>query len=77
MEAVQLASNSIDPRIRRTRQMLFDALTRLLTTRDIEHISVADITEQATLKPSDFLRSLFRQVCLAGRLGRGSVPGFT
>jgi AcrR family transcriptional regulator len=46
--------DTIDPRIRRTRQLLQQALGKLLETRDFEKISVQDIAEQATLNRATF-----------------------
>ena len=44
----------IDPRIRRTRHLLQQALEKLLETKDFEGISVQDITEAATLNRATF-----------------------
>jgi len=44
----------MDPRVRRTRQMLFDALRALLQEKDFEKISVQDIAEKATLNRATF-----------------------
>ena len=44
----------IDPRIRRTRHLLQQALERLLETKEFESISVQDITEAATLNRATF-----------------------
>ncbi len=44
----------IDPRIRRTRQLLHQALATLLETREFEKISVHDIAEAATLNRATF-----------------------
>ncbi len=48
------ACKTMDPRVRRTRQLLHDALERLLATRDFEAISIQDITEAATLNRATF-----------------------
>ncbi len=48
------ACKTMDPRVRRTRQLLHDALERLLETRDFEAISIQDITEAATLNRATF-----------------------
>jgi AcrR family transcriptional regulator len=45
---------AIDPRIRRTRHLLQQALEKLLETREFEDISVQDITEAATLNRATF-----------------------
>ena len=44
----------MDPRIRRTRQMLQDALKRLLEEKQFDKISVQDITVLATLNRATF-----------------------
>ena len=44
----------LDPRIRRTRQLLQDALRKLLETKDFDKISIQDITEAATLNRGTF-----------------------
>jgi AcrR family transcriptional regulator len=40
---------TVDPRIRRTRQLLQQALEKLLETKEFEKISVQDIADQATV----------------------------
>ena len=44
----------LDPRIRRTRQLLQDALKRLLEEKEFDKISIQDITETATLNRATF-----------------------
>jgi AcrR family transcriptional regulator len=44
----------LDPRIRRTRQMLFHAFTSLLEEKTFESISVQDIAERSTLNRGTF-----------------------
>ena len=44
----------LDPRIRRTRQLLQDALRRLLEEKEFDKISVQDITEAATVNRATF-----------------------
>jgi AcrR family transcriptional regulator len=44
----------LDPRIRRTRQLLLDALRRLLAEKEFDKISIQDITEAATLNRATF-----------------------
>ena len=44
----------LDPRIRRTRQLLQGALTSLMQTRSFEEISVQDIAEAATVNRATF-----------------------
>ena len=45
---------TMDPRVRRTRQLLHDALERLLETKDFEAISIQEITDAATLNRATF-----------------------
>ena len=47
-------SKTLDPRVRRTRQSLHDALDRLLETKDFEAISIQEITDAATLNRATF-----------------------
>jgi AcrR family transcriptional regulator len=44
----------IDPRIRRTRQMLFDALRALLAEKTFDEISVQDVADRSTLNRGTF-----------------------
>src|SRR5271163_4532471 len=44
----------LDPRIRRTRLLLQDALKRLLEEKEFDKISIQDITEAATLNRATF-----------------------
>src|SRR5580698_9452025 len=44
----------LDPRIRRTRLMLQQALDKLLESKEFDQISVNDITEQATVNRATF-----------------------
>jgi AcrR family transcriptional regulator len=44
----------MDPRIRRTRQLLVEALQRLLAEKEFEKISIQDITDAATLNRGTF-----------------------
>ena len=44
----------MDPRVRRTRQLLHDALDRLLEVKDFEAISIQEITDAATLNRATF-----------------------
>ena len=44
----------LDPRIRRTRKMLQDALASLLKVKDFDKISIGDIAEQSTLNRATF-----------------------
>lgn len=45
---------TMDPRVRRTRQLLHDALDRLLETRDFEAISIQEIADAATVNRATF-----------------------
>ena len=45
---------TLDPRVRRTRQMLHAALEQLLASRRFDELSVQDITEAATLNRATF-----------------------
>ena len=47
-------TTELDPRVRRTRQMLQDALSKLLLKKDFERISVQDIAEVSTLNRATF-----------------------
>jgi AcrR family transcriptional regulator len=47
-------ASALDPRIRRTRELLQQALATLLETRDFERISVQDITDAATVNRATF-----------------------
>ncbi len=48
------AVEGLDPRIRRSRRMLQDALATLLATKDFDRISIQDIAEAATLNRATF-----------------------
>jgi AcrR family transcriptional regulator len=50
----QTITEALDPRIRRTRLLLQQALGKLLETKEFENISVQDITEGATLNRATF-----------------------
>jgi AcrR family transcriptional regulator len=50
----EICSETLDPRIRRTRLLLQQALGKLLETKEFENISVQDITEAATLNRATF-----------------------
>jgi AcrR family transcriptional regulator len=51
---VQASQEIVDPRIRRTRQLLYDALEKLLKEKDFEKISVQDIADAATVNRVTF-----------------------
>jgi AcrR family transcriptional regulator len=48
------ACESLDPRIRRTRQLLQQALEKLLETKEFDKISVQDIADSATVNRATF-----------------------
>jgi AcrR family transcriptional regulator len=54
MPVTQEECQRLDPRIKRTRSLLQDALKGLLREKDFENISVQDITEAATLNRATF-----------------------
>lgn len=49
-----LTGERIDPRTKRTRQLLLDAFGQLLTEKSFEDITVQDITERATVNRATF-----------------------
>jgi AcrR family transcriptional regulator len=51
---LQEQCDRLDPRVRRTRQLLQDALRRLLEQKGFDNITVQDITEGATLNRATF-----------------------
>ena len=51
---LQEQCDRLDPRVRRTRQLLQDALRRLLEQKGFDNITVQDITEAATLNRATF-----------------------
>jgi AcrR family transcriptional regulator len=55
-EEIQLVSSteSVDPRILRSRQMLMEALGKLLMHKEFDEISVQEIADQATLNRATF-----------------------
>lgn len=50
----EICLESVDPRIRRTRLLLQQALGKLLESKEFDRISVQDITEAATLNRATF-----------------------
>jgi AcrR family transcriptional regulator len=54
MAAAATEPGQLDPRIRRTRELLQQALKRLLETHEFEKLSVQDITEAATVNRATF-----------------------
>ena len=64
--------NRLDPRIRRTRQLLQDALRKLLKQKGFDNITVQDITEAATLNRATFYAHYPDKFALLGELIRVS-----
>jgi AcrR family transcriptional regulator len=54
VESTEAPHQSTDPRIRRTRQLLQQALATLLHTRDFDKLSVQEITEAAGVNRATF-----------------------
>jgi AcrR family transcriptional regulator len=54
VEGPSACVETLDPRIRRTRELLQQALANLLDSRDFERISVQDIAEAATVNRATF-----------------------
>src|SRR6266404_3342096 len=50
----QKTCETLDPRIRRTRQLLQKALRNLLEKKELEEISVQDVAEEATVNRATF-----------------------
>jgi AcrR family transcriptional regulator len=51
---LEAARQGLDPRIRRTRQLLHSALEKLLSEKDFDRISVQDIADEATVNRVTF-----------------------
>jgi AcrR family transcriptional regulator len=64
--------NRLDPRIRRTRQLLQDALRKLLEQKGFDNVTVQDITEAATLNRATFYAHYPDKFALLGELIRVS-----
>lgn len=62
--------NRLDPRVRRTRQLLQDALRKLLEQKSFDDITVQDITEAATLNRATFYAHYPGKFALLGELIR-------
>jgi AcrR family transcriptional regulator len=60
----------LDPRIRRTRQLLQEALRKLLEQKEFDKISVQDITESATVNRATFYAHYEDKFALLGQLIR-------
>jgi AcrR family transcriptional regulator len=54
MSDLDIKTETVDPRVRRTRQMLQDALGKLLTEKEFDKISVQDIADAAVLHRATF-----------------------
>jgi len=62
--------NRLDPRVRRTRQLLQEALRKLLDQKRFDDITVQDITEAATLNRATFYAHYPDKFALLGELIR-------
>jgi len=62
--------NRLDPRVRRTRQLLQEALRKLLDQKRFDDITVQDITEAATLNRATFYAHYPDNFALLGELIR-------
>src|ERR1700680_457243 len=60
----------LDPRIRRTRQLLPSALRKLLEVKECDRISVQDVTEAATVNRATFYAHYEDKFALLGELIR-------
>jgi AcrR family transcriptional regulator len=54
LESEDTSSDTTDPRVRRTRQMLQQSLAQLLTTREFDKLSVQEITDAAGVNRATF-----------------------
>src|SRR5882762_2636557 len=64
--------NRLDPRVRRTRELLQGALRKLLDQKRFDDITVQDITEAATLNRATFYAHYADKFALLGELIRVS-----
>jgi AcrR family transcriptional regulator len=69
-EMLQKDCERLDPRILRTRQLLQDALRKLLELKEFDRISVQDITEAATVNRATFYAHYDDKFALLGELIR-------
>jgi AcrR family transcriptional regulator len=69
---LQKDCEKLDPRIRRTRQLLQDALRKLLEHKDFSEISVQDVSEAATVNRATFYAHYADKFALLGELTRVS-----
>jgi AcrR family transcriptional regulator len=67
---LQEQCNRLDPRVRRTRQLLHDALRKLLEQKRFDDITIQDITETATLNRATFYAHYPDKFALLGELIR-------
>jgi AcrR family transcriptional regulator len=67
---LQEQCNRLDPRVRRTRQLLHEALRKLLQQKRFDDITVQDITEAATLNRATFYAHYPDKFALLGELIR-------
>jgi AcrR family transcriptional regulator len=67
---LQEQCDRLDPRVRRTRQLLQNALRKLLDQKRFDDISVQDITEAATLNRATFYAHYPDKFALLGELIR-------
>jgi AcrR family transcriptional regulator len=67
---LQEQCNRLDPRVRRTRHLLHDALRKLLEQKRFDDITVQDITEAATLNRATFYAHYPDKFALLGELIR-------
>jgi AcrR family transcriptional regulator len=67
---LQEQCDRLDPRVRRTRQLLQEALRNLLQQKRFDDISVQDITEAATLNRATFYAHYPDKFALLGELVR-------
>jgi AcrR family transcriptional regulator len=63
-------SSRIDPRVTRTRKLLLDAFMALLAEKDLEEITVQDITARATLNRATFYAHFVDKYVLVDELVR-------
>src|ERR1700730_541095 len=71
-QMLQEQCDRLDPRVRRTRHLLQDALRKLLNQKRFDDISVQDITETATLNRATFYAHYPDKFALLGELIRVS-----
>jgi len=67
---LQEQCDRLDPRVRRTRQLLHEALRKLLDQKRFDDITVQDITEAATLNRATFYAHYPDKFALLGELIR-------